>query len=323
VTRAALDFADESYVRLFTRDTKTWLRLGFEGQAVLMFVLRKLDRAGVLDGMDDPESDLALVAGIPLDLVKIGLPRLLERGVLQLSSNRLIMPNFLEAQNCRQSDRLRKQESRTRRRDDALDSSPLVTSGHPESPPSPLVTPILADPIPTKPSLAHERESESTTHRRIPKTWKPSEAFYGEALSLGVTRSVLDDDVTYWRARDLGGEFHDFEEFFRSHFSRLRKHRETEQFKDQSRVPGSTGTASYTWAATDEARKFAKSRDLDLAHAVDAYRAGGEPERLPTLDAHLDFLRRLKCWAATGVFHPKGPLPKRSRPANEAEKEAS
>jgi hypothetical protein len=250
-----LDFADESYVRLFTRDTKTWLRLGFEGQAVLMFALRKLDRAGVLDGMDDPVSDLALVAGIPIDLVKVGLPRLLERGVFQLSGNRLVMPNFLEAQNCRQSDRLRKQESRSRRREDALDSSPLVTSGHQ---PSPSVTPILADPILAEPSLSDARElgtlTEPPTHTRIPPTWKPSTELYGEALMAGVTGAALDEDVTDWRARKLGGEFHDIDGFFRSHFPRLRKKSETDAFKASNdttrrgeRKGGSIGPVTQTF----------------------------------------------------------------------------
>lgn len=110
-----MNFEDESYVRLYIRDTNTWLRLGFEGQAVLMFLLRKLDRAGVLDGIEDLFPDVALFAGVPLELVKLGLPRLLDRGVLVSDGGRLVMPNYVHAQNCSKSDRARQLESRAKR----------------------------------------------------------------------------------------------------------------------------------------------------------------------------------------------------------------
>ncbi|MEY4547640.1 MAG: hypothetical protein RL685_3835 [Pseudomonadota bacterium] len=132
-----MNFEDETYVRLYTRDTKTWLRLGFEGQAVLMLTLRKLDRSGVLDGIDDPASDLALVLGAPVELVRTGLQRLIDCGVIALADGQLVVPNFMQAQNCRQSDRIRKQKSRAERRSAALGTvtsrhrlSPAVTHGH-------------------------------------------------------------------------------------------------------------------------------------------------------------------------------------------------
>ena len=36
-----VDFSDESYVRLYTRDTVSWLRLGWEAQALLCLLLRQ------------------------------------------------------------------------------------------------------------------------------------------------------------------------------------------------------------------------------------------------------------------------------------------
>ncbi len=110
-----MDFADESYVRLYVRDTKTWLRLAFEGQCVLMFLLRKLDRAGVLDGMDDPDSDIALITGVPLDIVRVGLARLLEWKVFRLMGSRLIMPNYIAAQSAIRSDKARSRDMREKR----------------------------------------------------------------------------------------------------------------------------------------------------------------------------------------------------------------
>ncbi len=118
-----MNFEDETYVRLYVRDTKTWLRLGFEGQCVLMFLLRKLDKAGVLDGMDDLESDVALVTGVPLGIVTVGLERLLRWEVFQLFGNRLVMPNYLTAQNAIRNDKARQRDMREKR----LAQSRLVT----------------------------------------------------------------------------------------------------------------------------------------------------------------------------------------------------
>ena len=118
-----MNFEDETYVRLYVRDTKTWLRLGFEGQCVLMFLLRKLDKAGVLDGMDEPESDVALVTGVPLGIVTVGLERLLRWEVFQLFGNRLVMPNYLKAQNAIRNDKARQRDMREKR----LAQSRLVT----------------------------------------------------------------------------------------------------------------------------------------------------------------------------------------------------
>lgn len=110
-----MNFEDEPYVRLYARDTKTWLRLGFEGQCVLMFLLRKLDKAGVLDGMDDLDSDVALITGIPEAIVASGMPRLLKWGVFQLVGNRLIMPNYIQAQSAIRTDKARQRDMREKR----------------------------------------------------------------------------------------------------------------------------------------------------------------------------------------------------------------
>lgn len=74
--------------------------------------------------------------------------------------------------------------------------------------------------------------TEPPSYTRIPDDWRPSEALYADAFAHGVPREVLDEDVTYWRARKtLGGEFTSLDAFFRTHFTRLVKRRETEAFK--------------------------------------------------------------------------------------------
>jgi hypothetical protein len=81
-----------------------------------MFLIRKLDRAGVLDGIDDPESDVALVTKVPLEIVRVGLPRLLQSGVFELRGDRLVMLNYIEAQTAVRTEKARQRASREQRR---------------------------------------------------------------------------------------------------------------------------------------------------------------------------------------------------------------
>lgn len=116
-----MDFANERYVRVYVRDTLTWELLGWEGQAVLTLSLRKLDRAGCLDiGDADPSDAVAAVTRVPIEVVRVGMKRILERGVYVLGDGVLVMPNFIEGQETPQSDLQRARESRARRRDRAM-----------------------------------------------------------------------------------------------------------------------------------------------------------------------------------------------------------
>ena len=40
---------DERYVRLYTRDTTDWLALSWQAQGLFVLILRKVNRAGVID----------------------------------------------------------------------------------------------------------------------------------------------------------------------------------------------------------------------------------------------------------------------------------
>ncbi|HEY6056259.1 MAG TPA: hypothetical protein VIU86_20175, partial [Gaiellaceae bacterium] len=247
------------YVRIYTRDTKTWLKLGFEGQTVLLFLTRKLDRSGVLDGIEDPAEDVALITGVPIEIVRIGLARLLERGVFELKGTRLIAPNFIEAQSCAKSDRLRQQELRERRRSETLgtaeaeperatEPAPVTKRDEPSRDvttvtarhePSQLVTPILSVPssflsLGERARVANETEpAEPPTIAFLPEDWTPSEAFVGEALMAGIAPDALDEAVRYWRGRRLGGDWLSAEEFFRGKFVSIRKRAEKERFAEQ------------------------------------------------------------------------------------------
>lgn len=109
---------DERYVRLYTRDTLSWLGFGWEGQAVVALLFRKVDRAGVLEiGELTPEEALSAATGVPLEVCKIAWPRISagKNPTVTLrdeTSRALIIPQFIEAQEARQSDAARARKSR-------------------------------------------------------------------------------------------------------------------------------------------------------------------------------------------------------------------
>lgn len=120
-------FEDERYVRLFTRDTATWKLLPWQSKALLPLLLRKLDRAGLADVGDEGLEGVAALIDMPLELVEAGMPALLKRGVFTLVGGRLLMPNFLVAQEAKASDKLRAKEHRERVRARELPDPPGST----------------------------------------------------------------------------------------------------------------------------------------------------------------------------------------------------
>lgn len=129
-----MNFEDESYVRLYKRKTVTSKLIGWEGRACLAALLIEVDRAGVLDleGMD-PADALAAMADMPIEIVRVGMARLLERGVVIVHDGQLFLPRFLEAQEARQSDAQRQRESRAKRAARSDGWSPTARVTLPES----------------------------------------------------------------------------------------------------------------------------------------------------------------------------------------------
>ncbi len=112
-------WSDERYVRVYVRDTVDWLALSFDAQALLLLILRKLDRAGVLDlGKQGKRGVSAAIGHAHLwERLEPALDELLRDGCVELTDGRLIMRNFIEAQETRQSDAARKRDQRERDRD--------------------------------------------------------------------------------------------------------------------------------------------------------------------------------------------------------------
>lgn len=164
-----MDFANERYVRLYTRDTTTTKLLGWQGRTVLWHMLRKLDRSGVLELEGCEPWELAALHGdLPEDVAREGMANALARGCLVHDGDRIVAPRYIEANETPASDALRARESRERRaaigvtkRDGAVterdagitnrdQTSRAVTPRHA---PSRDVTPCRADPIRAVPSV--------------------------------------------------------------------------------------------------------------------------------------------------------------------------
>lgn len=155
---------DERYVRLYTRDSASWVLGPWEARAVLGPVLRKLDRAGTVDLGSDGLEGLAALVAMPLAVVEAGMAWWLKRGTFELvAGGHLVMGKFLEAQEAPASDAKRAREARERARDRARG---VVTDRHD---PSQAVTPSCAVPSRTVPPVPRESAHREALRSPIPE----------------------------------------------------------------------------------------------------------------------------------------------------------
>jgi len=178
---------DERYVRLYTRNTVGWLAMGWEARCTLTMLFRVVDRAGLIELGTDGVPGLAIALQLPEDVVRRGLDGLLGRGTVEQHGTTIVIPNFIDAQECRQSDAARQRKAREVARDLAsvtnrdevsravTKTTENVTRGHTASQP---VTPSLAVPsrtngegaqAPTQPKVKKRLE------RKYPESLMPTE----------------------------------------------------------------------------------------------------------------------------------------------------
>lgn len=112
-------FEDERYVRIYTRDTMTMLMLPWEARALFWEILRKVDRAGIIDLGEYGARGLATMVHMPADVVDRQLPELLTAKAVEIRGRLLVVPRFVEAQEAKLSDKARQQAARERARDAA------------------------------------------------------------------------------------------------------------------------------------------------------------------------------------------------------------
>jgi len=188
-----VDWENERYVRVYVRDSADDMILSWQARALWSELLRKFDRSGVLDMGKHGLRALSALVRMPADVVTDAAAELVADGRIEISeSGRVVAPNFMNAQEAKQSDKMRQAESRARRREvsrnvtECHDVSQPVTDGHTVSHG---VTPSLAEPTVAKPSLAKPSLAVKGARKRahaIEETWQPSSKHQDLATELGV-----------------------------------------------------------------------------------------------------------------------------------------
>jgi hypothetical protein len=175
-----VDWTNERYVRFYTRDTVEWLCLSWHARGLFGLLMRVSDRAGVIElGVVGPKGIAPLVHA-PWKDIEGPLAELLEDGCIvhetcDSGTSRLLLPNFLAAQEATASDAQRQRESRARRRTVTLrddmashsvtETSRSVTAGHVQSQ---AVTP----PVPPVPPVPDKLCRASAKVRRVFDAWQ-------------------------------------------------------------------------------------------------------------------------------------------------------
>ncbi len=114
-----MDWSDERWVKLYTRDTTDWLALSWQAQGLFVLILRKVNRAGVIDlGRAGKRGLAAHVGGASAwASLEPHLDELLADGCVTFDGIALRVPNFVTAQTSIQSDKARKRAERERAND--------------------------------------------------------------------------------------------------------------------------------------------------------------------------------------------------------------
>lgn len=107
-------WADERFVKIYTRDTAEVLALGWEARSLFWELLRKTDRAGIVSVGKTGLRGVAGLTGFPLDVVERAMSILLDDGCVVERPGTYVIRNFMPAQETPQSDRARKQAQRER-----------------------------------------------------------------------------------------------------------------------------------------------------------------------------------------------------------------
>jgi len=110
-----LDWENEPYVRLYTRDTAAWVALPFQARCVFNELKRKVDRAGVLKLGRRGLAALPEFLRMPAEFVHVGINALLEEGTVREGEERIVIPDHLESEEAERSDKARQRDSRERR----------------------------------------------------------------------------------------------------------------------------------------------------------------------------------------------------------------
>lgn len=171
-----MNWSDERYVKVYTRDTLTWLSLGFEARAVLALLLRKVNGAGIMEtGTIEAARAVAMQIVAPVDVVRTGLAELVAIGTVEMVPNGVLLPNFVEAQEATKTESRKKADQRQRDRDQRRQAQ-LVETLEADVPRSPAVSravPLQPSPAQLTTSSPPAQPSPPPAQRDQPRSKKP------------------------------------------------------------------------------------------------------------------------------------------------------
>lgn len=126
-----MDWANEDYVRVYTRETPDDIDLSWEALALWRTLLLRFDRSGLLPVRNGWASVARLIRW-PVDVVERAGPELLRDGRVRSVETGLFAPNYVAAQTASKSDKQRQKESRERRRAeaDAMQDVEIASARH-------------------------------------------------------------------------------------------------------------------------------------------------------------------------------------------------
>lgn len=213
-----LEWSNERYVRLHTRNTTSWALLGYETQNLWLQLLRLMDRAGVIPldaGALPHEGIAALLPGSNDRQIEKQLESLIDRGWLihNESTAQLVDPEFIDREEAAMSNAQRLRESRATRRDKAAmtqnASSSLPRLTHNESQPTHSDTgrhSVTQRDTPSVPSVP-SAPSVPCREEDAPRVTRPDEIARSQAKSTGAAHrqeleewlGLLDSNIAGFR----------------------------------------------------------------------------------------------------------------------------
>ena len=152
-----LDYSQERYVRLHTRDTPEWLALSWQARGVFALVTRAVDRAGRLPVGKLGLRGVAVALHAPWDEVRPALEELQTDGWIVVEDGCLLVPEHVEREETAAAGSQRMRVFRERRDAGVSPSLPVT----PRNGASPAVTSgdvLCPSAVPSVPCLPSQRE---------------------------------------------------------------------------------------------------------------------------------------------------------------------
>ncbi len=111
-----MNWEEEPFIKVYVRDTAEFLGLSWQARCLFFELLRKVDRAGIIKVGNVGVRGIALALRAPVEEIEGPFAELVEQGrlVWKPEQGQYLVPNFVAAQNARQSGAARKRRERER-----------------------------------------------------------------------------------------------------------------------------------------------------------------------------------------------------------------